>query len=158
MTDLQPTLDAAATWARIEAQDAARSRLASEALLGNKAALFDALADAGITSLVVTFDGAGDSGQIESIDPRVGEASAELPPVTIAVATPTWDGSALERRTLPLSEAIEALAFAFLAETHGGWEINEGAYGEFTFDVAAHSIALDYHERVLDTVYSGHEW
>ena len=44
------------------------ARRAAEAWPANKAALLDALARAGITSVVVNFDGYGDSGQIERID------------------------------------------------------------------------------------------
>ena len=158
MTEVQSAQDAVAVWQQLIAHDDARSRLAEEALPDNKAALFDALAAAGITSVVVAFDGAGDSGQIESIDPRTGAAAAALPVCDIEIATPAWDGSALHRRTLPLDEAIEQLAYAFLEEAHGGWEDNEGAFGEFTFDVADRTIRLDYNERVESSEYSGHEW
>ena len=150
--------DAIAAWRQLIAQDDARTALAAEALPANKTALFDALAEAGITSIVAAFDGYGDSGQIESIDARIGDAATELPTVEIEIATPAWDGSELHRRTLPLSEAIEQLAYDFLSETHGGWENNEGAYGEFTFDVAERTIHLDYNERVESSDYSGHDW
>ena len=158
MTEVQSAQDAVAVWQQLIAQDDTRSRLAEEALPRNKAALFDALAVAGITSVVVTFDGVGDSGQIESIDARTGDAAAVLPICDIEIATPAWDGSELHRRTLPLGEAIEQLAYAFLEETHGGWENNEGAFGEFTFDVPERTIRLDYNERVESSEYSGHEW
>lgn len=158
MSDIQQTIDPAALWAQIEAQHAARTRLAEEALPGNKAALFDALAAVGITSVVVTFDGVGDSGQIESIDATIDGAPAELPGVDIEIATPAWDGSGLDGRTCAMAEAIETLAYAFLEETHGGWENNEGAYGEFTFAVAERTIALDYHDRIETSEYHGHAW
>ena len=158
MTEIPSAQDAVAVWQQLIAQDDARSRIAEEALPGNKAAVFDALAAAGITSVVVTFDGVGDSGQIESIDARTGDAAAALPICDIEIATPAWDGSELHRRTLPLGEAIEQLAYAFLEETHGGWENNEGAFGEFTFDVVERTIRLDYNERIESSEYSGHEW
>ena len=158
MTEIPSAQDAVAVWQQLIAQDDARSRLAEEALPGNKVALFDVLAAAGITSVVVTFDGVGDSGQIESIDARTGDAAAVLPICDIEIATPGWDGSELHRRTLPLGEAIEHLAYAFLEETHGGWENNEGALGEFTFDVAERVIRLDYNERIESSEYPGHEW
>lgn len=157
MTDAQPAWDPAALWARIEAEAAARTELAAEALPLNKAALFDALAAAGITVVIVTFDGCGDSGQIGNMEARAGDEPAELP-AAIEIATPTWDASALHRETLPTSRAIEALAYAFLEETHGGWENNEGAFGEFTFDVAERSIRLDYNERIGTSEHHGHEW
>ncbi len=120
MSDIQLTIDPTALWAQIEAQHAARTRLAEEALPRNKAALFDALAAVGITSVVVTFDGVGDSGQIESIDAGIDGAPTELAGVDIEIDTPAYDGSGLDRRTCALPEAIENLAYAFLEETHGG--------------------------------------
>ncbi len=98
MTDTVSAYNAAAAWALIEAQHAARACLAEEALPLNKTALFGALEAAKITSIVVIFDGSGDSGQIEEIDAKSGEVSADLPPVEIEIATPAWDGSGLERQ------------------------------------------------------------
>jgi ParB family transcriptional regulator, chromosome partitioning protein len=43
-----------------------------------------------------------------------------------------------------------------LEETHGGWENNDGAYGEFTFDVANRTITLAYNERHMESDYSEH--
>lgn len=158
MSEVQRTYDAAAAWAQIEAQQTARARLAEEALPLNKTALFDALAQAGITSVLVTFDGSGDSGQIEEIDATSDAVPTLLPASDVEIATPLWDGSALERRCCSVRDAVEALAYAFLEETHGGWENNEGAYGEFRFDVAQRTIALDYNERIETSEYHGHEW
>jgi hypothetical protein len=63
-----PAYDPASLFAEIVAQQNTYRRLAEQALPANKAALFDALAAAGITSVVVTFDGYADSGQIESLE------------------------------------------------------------------------------------------
>lgn len=158
MTEATPAYNPAAAWAQIEAQHAARAHLAEDALPANKAALFQALAGAGITSVLVTFDGSGDSGQIEDMGASRDGEPAELPTVDVEIATPVWDGSGLDRRTLPLAEAIEALAYALLEDTHDGWEVNEGVYGEFTFHVAERSIQLDYNERVETSEYHGHNW
>jgi hypothetical protein len=46
---------------------------------GNKDRLFDGLMAAGITHVTVTFDGAGDSGQIESIGAWSGETAVDFP-------------------------------------------------------------------------------
>ena len=158
MTEATPALDLNAIWARIEAQHAARARLAADALPANKTALFDALAAAGITSVVVTFDGSGDSGQIQGVDARAGDEMRDLPAVEIEIASPSWDGSEVSRQTMPMAGAIEQLAYDFLGETHGGWENNEGAYGEFTFNVAERTIELDYNERIETSEYHGHSW
>ena len=122
----------------------------------NKTALFDALAAAGIEIVTVIFDGYGDSGQIENIEARAGDATMALPPHEIEIASPVWGSSEIERRTQPVREAIEALAYAFLGQTHGGWENSDGAYGDFTFDVAERTITLDYNERHMESDYSQH--
>ena len=102
----------------------------------NKTVLFDALAQAGITIVVVTFDGCGDSGQIEDVTAKAGDHDADLPSLDVEIAQADWDSPEITRVTLPVSSVIEQLAYDFLRETHCGWENNEGAYGEFTFRVA----------------------
>ena len=158
MSGPQPAYDPAAAWAQIEAQHAARAHLAAEALPLNKTALFDALAAAGIPRVLVTFDGAGDAGQIEEIGATRDQAPVELPTIGIEIAMPAWDGSGLDRRCCGVGDAIEALAYAFLEDTHDGWEDNDGAYGEFRFDVAERTIELDYNARVETSEYHGHSW
>ena len=54
----------------------------------NRTVLFDALAAAGITLAVVSFDGSGDSGQIENIEARIGDDQADLPTAPVTVASP----------------------------------------------------------------------
>ena len=58
---------------------------------GNKDRLFDGLMTVGITHVTVTFDGAGDSGQIESIGAWSGETAVDFPATEIAYAALTWD-------------------------------------------------------------------
>ena len=57
---------------------------------------------------------------------------------------------------MTISETIEHLVYDALSETHGGWENNEGAYGEFVFDVASGEIQLDYNERITSTEFYSH--
>ena len=156
MTDTQtapvPALDFTA-WDKKERE---QIRVADELLPANKTALFDALAAAGIEIVTVIFDGYGDSGQIENIEARAGDATMALPPHEIEIASPVWGSSEIERRTQPVREAIETLAYAFLGQTHGGWENSDGAYGDFTFDVAERTITLDYNERHMESDYSQH--
>lgn len=141
------------------AREAERDRLDAELLPANKAALFGALEEASIVIVVVTFDGCGDSGQIESIEAQDAHNNVvALPDDQIEIAKAPWEGTEPERRSLPVREAIEEMAYRFLGQTHGGWEDNEGAYGEFTFDVAARTITLEYNERFIDTEYSEHEF
>ena len=137
-------------------KDRAFTALSDSIRPANKTALFDALAAAGITSVLVHFDGSGDSGQIEDIDATAGERPAEIPNGNIEIAQVRWGDANVERTTLSVRDAIASLAYDFLEQTHGGWEDNEGAYGEFTFDVAQRTITLDYNERVETSEYSQH--
>jgi hypothetical protein len=122
----------------------------------NKTALFDALATAGITIVVVTFDGGSDSGQIENIEAKAGDDIAALPPGPVEIAAVAWGEAEPERTMMSVRDAIEQLAFDFLQDNHGGWEDNDGSYGDFTFDVAERTITLDYNERYMQSDYSQH--
>ena len=133
------------------------ARRVAEALPANKTALFDALARAGITSVIVTFDGYGDSGQIENVEVRAGDALPDLPADQIEFVDPVFDDpEKVARSTHTVSDAIETLVYALLEQTHDGWENNDGAYGDFTFDVASRTITLDYNERYTESHNSCH--
>jgi hypothetical protein len=156
MTDREPApvpaLDFAA-WDRQEREHASR---ADDLLPANKTALFDALVAANITVVVVTFDGYGDSGQIENIEAKTADEIVPLPAGAIEIARPVWGSNDIDRQSLSVHDAIEALVYSFLGQTHEGWENSDGAYGDFTFDVADRTITLDYNERRMESDYSQH--
>ena len=135
-----------------------RDRLAGEVLDENKTALFGALSQAAIATVTVRFDGYGDSGQIEEIEAQAAGTAVPLPEGTIDIASPLWDGSGVQRGRLTIREAIEQLAYDFLERTHGGWENNDGAFGDFSFGVADRTITLEYNERFTDTELFEHSW
>jgi len=147
-----PELDFAA-WER---QERAHTSRAADVLPANKTTLFDALAAAAITIVVVTFDGCGDGGQIENIEVKAGDETVTLPPGTIEIARPVWGSCDIERQTMTIQDVIDALVYAFLGDSHGGWQDSDGAYGDFTFDVAERTITLDYNERRMESDYSQH--
>jgi hypothetical protein len=124
----------------------------------NKDALFPILAAAGITSVLVRFDGSGDSGQIEEIDIVAGDKPVSFPEGQVAIKRAYWGAGEPEHSECSVNDAVETLVYAFLEETHGGWENNEGAYGEFTFNVAERTITLDYNERYEDAHYTQHRF
>ena len=131
----------------------------TEARTRNRTGLFDALAKVGITTVIVSFDGCGDSGQIENVAARIGDELVDLPSDAVAIANPeAWGSASLLDAESSLTDLIDHLAFDFLAQTHSGWENNDGAYGEFTFDVATRTVTLDYNERYTATDYSQHEF
>jgi len=137
-----------------ETKRAAQDRLHAELQPLNKAALFEALATAGVTLIVVTFDGYGDSGQIENIEVKAGDAVVAMPAGEVEIADAIWDQPEPSRSPISIADAIERLAYDLLERTHCGWENNDGAYGDFTFDVAERTVTLDYNERYTASEYS----
>lgn len=139
------------------AQEQARTRLHESLRPDNKAALFEALAHAGITTVLVEFDGYADSGQIENITAHAGpNVTVKLPECSVDIAQVNHGNLEVGRQTMSVKEAIELLAYDFLEETYGSWEDNLGAYGEFLFDVAERTITLDYNERIETSEYTQH--
>jgi hypothetical protein len=130
---------------------------AAELHAGNKATVLAVLRDAGISKVTVTFNGYGDSGQIDSIAVKAGDTDAELPGNSVEIARASWESEAPEQMNEPLADAIETLCYALLEEKHDGWENNEGAYGEFVFDVAADRIVLDFNYRIETSENHTHE-
>jgi len=147
-----PVLDFA-IWQRQEREHISR---AAEVLPANKTNLFDALAAEAITIVIVTFDGCGDSGQIEDIEVKAGEEIVTLPPGNIEIARAVWGSCHIDRQTMTIQDGIESLVYALLGVSHDGWENSDGAYGDFTFDVAERTITVDYNERRMDTDYYHH--
>ena len=78
---------------------------------GNKKTLFDALHGAGITKVMVEFDGCGDSGQIEAITAFAGDDTVVLPDITIEIAEASWRSPEITRSRLSIAEAIEHVAY-----------------------------------------------
>jgi hypothetical protein len=114
---------------------------------GNKVEIFDALASANITLVVVDFDGEGDSGQIESVIAFNGEEPTELPATTVTIRQVQYGKSEPFPTECSIKEAIETLCYDYLEEKHGGWENNDGAFGEFRIDVAKRTIELECNAR-----------
>ena len=129
--------------------DLARERLRAELLPANKAAIFDALAAAGIVTVIVVFDGCGDSGQIELVDARDATSDVALPDAMVANSWPGYGDDGVTQQALPFPDVIEKLCYELLGSTHGGWENNDGAYGEFIFNVATRIISLEHHDRYV---------
>lgn len=122
----------------------------------NKSAVFDALADAGITTVTVNFNGEGDSGQIEDVTASSGDQTVPVPNVQIEIHRNSWGSDQTEKARTSLYDAIEKLCYDLLSETHGGWENNDGAFGDFTFRVEDRSIDLEFSARFTDSVNYSH--
>ena len=125
----------------------------------NKAAVFDALAAAGIASVTVEFDGEGDSGQIGEINARAaGDLPASLPKTPVTLHRASWRSDTLSTTEQTLAEAVETLSYEYLEQEQGGWENNDGAYGFFEFDVAKRAIHLEFNGRYTDVATHDYEF
>lgn len=142
-----------------EMKIAAAGALRNDVLPLNKAALFEALEAAGIRTVVVCFDGCGDSGQIESVEAFTADnAALDLPATRIEMREVLFDGPAVSVEQRTVREVVEIMTYDLLEQTHDGWEDGDGAEAEFRFDVADRSILLDYDERYTATKNYQHEF
>lgn len=160
MTDISssPAPIIAFDYAQWEAERAREAEKAIHYLETNKAHLFGVLSPAGITHVTVTFDGGGDSGQIEDISAVADNTKIELPSAEIELVSHIWGQEEPKRTLLSVAEAIEQLAYDLLSLTHCGWENNDGAYGEFVFDVPERTISLEHNERYVTAELYSHSW
>jgi hypothetical protein len=106
MTHAEPTLAApmppsSIDFAQVFAAEAERSARIDALRPANRDRMFDGLTAAGITHVTVTFDGEGDSGQIESIGAWTGDKAVDFPAVEIPYAALTWENPEVEMRQQP---------------------------------------------------------
>jgi|ERR1017187_7487755 hypothetical protein len=119
----------------------------------NKEAIFAALAATTISEVTVRFDGYGDSGQIEEIAVQSGDSSVDLPNVTVPIHERSYNPRDVQITSVErsLREALETFCYDGLEDCHPGWEINEGSYGDFHFDVRGRTVRLEYNGRSIET-------
>ncbi|KFI24464.1 hypothetical protein CG51_17955 [Haematobacter missouriensis] len=153
-----PEGNLAVAMAQFDASQLAHQTLSTTAMAQNKETLFVAMRAAGISEIIVTFDGAGDSGQVEDIDARRGETVVPIPDTAITLAQVSWGISEISTSSMSLSDAVETLAYDLLSDSHGGWENCDGAFGAFHFDAEAGTILLDYNERFTSSEQFNHSF
>ena len=124
----------------------------------NKVIVFDSLSAAGITHVAVGFDGEGDSGQIDGAAAHNHEGVVEFPSTTVTLHRAQSGSDEFSTLEMTLREAVEELCYGYLEQEHGGWENNDGAFGEFTFHVAERRIDLDFNGRFTDTSHETHQF
>lgn len=133
--------------------------------------VYDLLGGVGVKSFVVTFDGGGDDGQIEGVS-EIKPASKKVLESAKALLDDSVEGArvsdgqrwhpngvteTLWKNDPTLREMIESVCYESLEKVCGGWEINEGSFGTFHFDVEERKMTLDFNERVIETNNSQYE-
>jgi hypothetical protein len=96
---------------------------------------------AGVARVDIYYDGCGDSGQIEDV--RYFDAKRNMmdPPGTLAIT----------------EDALRELFYDLLETRHAGWENNDGAFGEFEWDLIADTLNHSHSERYVECETTEHE-
>ena len=103
--------------------------------LRERAALLALLRGQGVAEVAAQYDGYGDSGNVEDIQ--------------MTPAAPALDAGVEER----LRDFLWSMAYAL----HPGFENNDGADGEITWDLASDKMTIDHRERFTDYNHYLHE-
>jgi len=126
-----------------------------------KAILYAKLKSLGIASVQIAYDGSGDSGCIESIQCRgPNNTEVTLPDTSVGIRvietkrnpeTGTYQ-TAPVTRTVSAREALESWCYDLLEEHFPGWEIDDGASGTITLNVAQRTGQLSHDQRIVETI------
>ncbi len=115
-----------------------RERLAAEhqQACQTLSVLCEQLLSLGVQTVTVAYDGYSDSGTIENVQAFDGANQA--------IALP----DDLEQELIELAETL----------LPGGWEINEGAFGQFTLDVPQRQLVREHNWRIESSQYEEESW
>lgn len=108
--------------------------------LATQAAVQADLHALGIATVYAEYDGVGDGGQIEQIS--YFDHSDDAQPVSVDEQT---------------NGRVEALLYALLNMRHSGWENNDGAYGNFSWNLIDGTIEHEHSQRYTEHYTSLHE-
>lgn len=125
-----------------------------EAILREKAAVMDALAAAGISTVRVDFRGDSGGDGIEYVAARSAEKTVPLPATGVIMLKTDRERSNSSEPNTPLPEAIKMLCLHYLAQEYAGWEDVYGMNGTVSFDVASRVIELEIEVPVNPACYS----
>ena len=124
-------------------------RLGQRAAKRTKAAIFGALAKAGVTQVCVRFEGENGHGQMESAVAKTHDGCVPFPEITITVCSPLYDRGETKTCEMMLQDAVEHLCWDWLE-----WEVDDDSFGEFAFEVEKQQVTLDLHKRSLRTEHA----
>ena len=96
---------------------------------------------AGVSRVVISYDGCGDSGQIED----VGYFNLQSQPVAPSGLTDLTE------------EQLKDLFYDLLESRHAGWENNDGGFGEFEWNLEADTLNHTHNDRYTECDTTEHE-
>jgi len=96
---------------------------------------------AGVARVDIYYDGCGDSGQIENVRYFDAQRNWIKSPPPLAIT----------------EDALRELFYDLLETRHAGWENNDGAFGEFEWDLIADTLNHSHSERYTECETTEHE-
>ena len=129
----------------------------------NKEIVFDLLTQLGIEKVTISFDGGGDDGQVyENVyHPETKSNYKKVSELTCVEGAKinqgtNWDPNTKTSRIMwkenpSLSELIQQICYDMLEDRFGGWENDDGSYGEFVLDVKKRTVFLDFNQRYTES-------
>lgn len=110
--------------------------------------------DDGLESIVIEFDGSGDSGSVTGAE---GEPATKWNPERVITTLSDADADVNDKgKVVTVLAVAEALACEVLEQRHPGWEINEGACGEVT--ITPDTISMHFGQRVESVEYEEYDF
>ena len=125
-----------------------------------KKAVFARLAELNINTVITHFDGEDDSGGIENMvcyaeifDEENASILGDLTVIPFNKHRVVVGGV-----DCSLKEQLEELAYMTISQDHGGWENNDGAYGDIYFLVPKDKVWMEINVRFMDSTSSDHAY
>jgi hypothetical protein len=118
--------------------------------------MLETLRAAGATSVVISFDGSGDSGSIESVQIYEGAQLCNLNYlVTYPTEKSTWINdqwvTETEEKEMSITDALEAYCYDELEKTGVDWYNNDGGFGDMQIDLGdTVSVELEVSQRYTE--------
>ena len=137
----------------------AKKQKTPQQIIQNVCSLLSAL---GVTQIKATYDGSGDSGDLDDITFYFGGGTATEQPdygfhaghtngMSLYSFKQQYVAAVEEKRQIVKNEQLDAFTEAIFYFLPGGWEIDAGSFGELVIDVKKGTIAHEHNERVTET-------
>jgi hypothetical protein len=123
--------------------------------------VFDLLAKKNIAKFTVNFDGSGDSGQIDSIDlpDEIIEEAVVGVKTSSGIRYSSTGTEEMYDEAKNIGDVIESVCYQVLQNNVcSGWEIDDGSFGEFLFDVKKRKVKLEFNERITEVNQNEYEF
>jgi hypothetical protein len=113
-------------------------------------ALFSILEKHGVESIVLSYDGSSDSGEIHSI-----EFDGKVECIKTINENSEIDMAKFKKAGVKFSkeliiDCIEHVSMVLLDDNEGGWEDNEGAMGDITWYIEKKKISIEHRQRIIE--------